>query len=42
MTDQDIIAHHPHLVVEDIKAAAAYAADYLAGEEIVFSSGRKP
>ena len=39
MTDQQIIEHHPHLTVEDIRAAAAFAADHLAAEEIVLASG---
>ena len=39
MTDGEIIAHHPHLTVEDIRAAAAFAADHLANEEIVLASG---
>jgi uncharacterized protein (DUF433 family) len=34
MTDEQILEHHPHLTVEDIRAAAAFAADHLAGEEI--------
>jgi uncharacterized protein (DUF433 family) len=38
MTDQQILEHHPHLSVEDIRAAAAFAADHLASEEIVFAS----
>jgi len=39
MTDEQILAHHPHLAVEDIRAAAAFAADHLASEEIVVASG---
>lgn len=39
MTDEQILAHHPHLTVEDIRAAAAFAADHLAGEDIVLASG---
>jgi uncharacterized protein (DUF433 family) len=31
---EHIIANYPHLAVEDIRAAQAYAADYLAHEEI--------
>ena len=41
MTDQAIIAHHPGLHVEDIRAAAAFAADHLASEDIVLASGAK-
>ena len=32
---EHILANHPHLTVEDIHAAQAYAADYLAHEGIV-------
>jgi len=39
MTYEQILAHHPHLAVEDIQAAAAFAADHLANEEIVVASG---
>jgi len=39
MTDHGILAHHPHLTVDDIRAAAAFAADHLANEEIVLASG---
>jgi uncharacterized protein (DUF433 family) len=39
MTEQEILAHHPHLTAEDIRAAAAFAADHLANEEIVLASG---
>ncbi len=37
MSPEDIVRDHRHLSVEDIHAAQAYAADYLADEEIVFS-----
>jgi uncharacterized protein (DUF433 family) len=36
MTPEQIIADHPHLRAEDIRAAQAFAADYLADEEIVY------
>ncbi|MGD8750944.1 MAG: DUF433 domain-containing protein [Anaerolineales bacterium] len=39
MTVKDIQADHPHLTAEDIYAAAAFAADHLAQEEIIFASG---
>jgi uncharacterized protein (DUF433 family) len=39
MTEQEIIAHHPHLTAEDIRAAAAFAAEHLASEDIVLASG---
>src|SRR5262249_54863277 len=35
MTDKQILEHHPQLTVHDIRAAAAFAADHLANEEIV-------
>jgi uncharacterized protein (DUF433 family) len=38
-TINQILTDHPHLTVEDIYAAAAFAADYLAQEEIVFTNG---
>jgi uncharacterized protein (DUF433 family) len=36
----EIIADHPHLKPEDIYAAAEYAADHLAQEEIIFAGGQ--
>jgi uncharacterized protein (DUF433 family) len=39
MTDEQILEHHPHLKVEGIRAAAEFAANHLAGEEIVLASG---
>jgi uncharacterized protein (DUF433 family) len=36
MTAEEIIADHPRLTPDDIRAAQAFAADYLADEEIVF------
>ena len=41
MTVHEIIADHPHLVPDDIYAAAAFAADYLAQEEIIFANGQR-
>ena len=38
MTDEQILAHHPQLKIEDIRAAAAFAADHLANEEIIVAS----
>ena len=32
----DIVADHPRLTPEDIQAAQAFAADYLADEEAIF------
>jgi uncharacterized protein (DUF433 family) len=37
MTPQDILRDHPRLTLEDIRAAEAFAADYLANEELAFS-----
>lgn len=36
MTAEAIIADHKRLTVDDIRAAQAFAADYLADEELVF------
>ena len=41
MTVQEILADHPHLVPDDIYAAAAFAADYLAQEEVIFADGHR-
>jgi uncharacterized protein (DUF433 family) len=38
MTEDQIREHHPQLTVEDIRAAAAFAADHLASEEIILAS----
>ena len=36
MSAQQIVAEHPGLTPEDIRAAQAFAADYIADEELVF------
>lgn len=36
MTAEAILADHPRLTVEDIRAAQAFAADYIADEEVVY------
>ena len=41
LTVDEMVADHPHLTPEDIFAATAYAADYMAQEEIVFADGRR-
>jgi uncharacterized protein (DUF433 family) len=41
MTVDEIIAGHPNLTAEDIYAAAAFAADHLAQEEIIFAGGQR-
>jgi len=42
MSIDEILADHPHLTLDDIYAAAAFAADYLAEVEIVFAGGERP
>jgi len=39
MSTEEIITDHPHLTTEDIYAAAAFAADHLAQEEIILANG---
>ena len=36
MTPEAVAADHPKLTLEDIRAAQAFAADYLADEEVTF------
>jgi uncharacterized protein (DUF433 family) len=36
MSAKEIVTDHPHLTEDDIRAAQAFAADYIADEEIVF------
>jgi uncharacterized protein (DUF433 family) len=36
LSTETIIADHPRLTPEDIQAAQAFAADYLADEDVVF------
>ena len=36
-----ILREHPQLVVDDVYAAAAFAADYLAQEDIVFAESQR-
>jgi uncharacterized protein (DUF433 family) len=38
MSEQEILVHHPQLTVDDIHAAAAFAADHLAGEQFVIAT----
>jgi len=35
----EILKDHPHLVPDDVYAAAAFAADYMAAEEILLADG---
>jgi uncharacterized protein (DUF433 family) len=37
LSAEEVLADHPHLTIEDIRAAQEFAADHLSGEEIVFS-----
>ena len=41
MTVDEILSDHPHLASDDVYAAAAFAADYMAQEEVVFASGQR-
>jgi uncharacterized protein (DUF433 family) len=36
MPPEEILADHPKLTLDDVRAAQAFAADYLADEEIVY------
>ena len=36
MTVDEIVADHPGLTADDIRAAQAFAADYIADEDLVF------
>jgi uncharacterized protein (DUF433 family) len=40
MTIQEIVTDHPHLSPDDVYAAAAFAADYLAHEEIILANNQ--
>ncbi len=42
MTYDDILSDHPHLVIDDLYAATAFAADYLAQEDIIFANEQGP
>jgi uncharacterized protein (DUF433 family) len=37
MTAEEILQDHPHLTLDDIRAAQAFAADYLAEEAVVLA-----
>jgi len=39
MTVDEILADHPRLTAEDVYAAAAFAADDLAQEDVVWAAG---
>ena len=36
MTTDEIMADHPHITVDDIRAAQAFAADYIADERLIY------
>ena len=36
MASEEVLADHPKLTLDDIRAAQAFAADYLADEELVY------
>lgn len=36
MPAEEILADHPNLTLDDVRAAQGFAADYLADEEIVY------
>jgi len=36
MTDEQIIDDHPRLTKEDIRAALAFAADYMRNDEVIY------
>jgi uncharacterized protein (DUF433 family) len=36
LTPEQILTDHPRLVIQDILAAEAFAADYLADEDVAF------
>jgi uncharacterized protein (DUF433 family) len=37
-SEQDILEDHPRLTREDIRAALAFAADYMHNDEVIFES----
>jgi len=41
MTIPEILADHPHLTAEDVYATVAFAADYVAHEDIVLAGGER-
>jgi uncharacterized protein (DUF433 family) len=36
MSAEEILADHPRLTIDDIRAAQAFAADYIADEDLVY------
>jgi uncharacterized protein (DUF433 family) len=41
MTIAEIVADHTHLAPDDVYAAMAFAADYLAHEELILAGGQR-
>lgn len=41
MMVDEILSDHSHLTPDDVYAAAAFAADYMAREEIIFADGQR-
>lgn len=41
MTPEEVLKAHPHLRLEDIRAAEDFAADYIGQEEIIFASSTR-
>jgi uncharacterized protein (DUF433 family) len=38
LSEQEIVGDHPRLTREDIRAALAFAADYMHNDEVIFES----
>ncbi|HEX4860369.1 MAG TPA: DUF433 domain-containing protein [Rhizomicrobium sp.] len=36
MSYEEILEDHPHIAVEDIRAAQAFAADYISDDQLIF------
>lgn len=41
LSQEEIINDHPHLTIEDIRAAQEFAADYLANDEIILAQKKE-
>lgn len=41
MTVKEILTDHPHLLPDDVYAAVAFAADYMAHEEMILANGQR-
>lgn len=38
-SEEDLVASYPHLTVDDVRSAVAYAADVIAREEVITATG---